>query len=72
MAAEVRSLLKAVGDSGSHKDVAQKYKNILSKVLAFKEPRLTEGMKAFIEAGRKKLYFRLTLIRQVPSNFQPT
>jgi len=56
MAAEVKSLLKSVGDSGSHKDVAQKYKNILNKVLSFKDARLTEAMKAFIEAGKIEIF----------------
>lgn len=48
----MRELVSAVSDSGSHKDVTEKYRKILNKILAFKEPRLTDGTKVFIEAGK--------------------
>ncbi|XP_031553705.1 COP9 signalosome complex subunit 4-like [Actinia tenebrosa] len=50
MAAEVRSLLSGVCSSGNHKDAMGKYRDILTKIIKFPEPRLTDGMKVFIEA----------------------
>lgn len=52
MAAEVRSLLSGVSSSGNHKDAMGKYREILTKIMKFPEPRLTDGMKVFIEAGK--------------------
>ncbi|XP_032227415.2 COP9 signalosome complex subunit 4-like [Nematostella vectensis] len=47
MATEVRQMLSSV--SGSSASLA-KYKDILEKTLRFDEPKLTRGMKVFIEA----------------------
>lgn len=54
MAAEVRELLSKVADSGSHKDVTDKYRKILNQILKFSEPKLSEGTRVFIEAGLQR------------------
>jgi hypothetical protein len=51
MAAEVRNMLSGVSGLGTHKDATGKYREILNKIFKFPEPRLTDGMKVFIEAG---------------------
>ena len=53
MAAQVKQMLNSLSNAGgSHKDITGKYREILEKIFKFQEPSLTEGLKAFIEAGK--------------------
>ena len=61
MAAEVRRMLNSLSSSAgsSHKDATGKYREILEKTLKFKEPDVTEGLKALVEGGKLSILYLL-------------
>ena len=61
MAAEVRRMLNSLSSSAgsSHKDATGKYREILEKALEFKEPDVTEGLKALVEGGKLSILYLL-------------
>ncbi|CAG05281.1 unnamed protein product [Tetraodon nigroviridis] len=54
MATEVRQeLSQLMNSSGSHKDLAAKYRQILDKAIQFTDVDQLESLKAFVEASTR-------------------